>query len=1298
MGKETRLAAQSALTSLPRKDAARHYPASLSDAVSLVNAREDAKRKQAANKAAKAKYKSLTGDLQRAEGQYPGAVEGGGDPGAFWMYVEDYFRDATQEDLHDILPLLRDPSEDSCFKVCPPGSGSRLPKKGLLSQKRKRSPSPSPLASPQKPEQSPLTPVSVEGTEDKQGRRSSRLMSRMKRGSEVPRYTEDDDPDSLADVLDTYGGDEDPADFSASPLCPGFQDRFHRASFPLGSAKESSRFWDLVSAQKVALFVTKLEELKRAVDMEAGPDLDGDLMQTSRKQVQNGKQLIEGKDRDKLIQWLAQTRDAISSELGGCDVEVPVLGVRRGNIDDQKRRDALGEREKDHAVFEHEKGAQSTSSLANRMPQALVPFSGSIHPYFGQMLQMKVPHHVRRSAAEAPQIDMNAAPSLGKSVGSAGFFNFALSESDRANYGSTAGTPTVSALGSGAGACSAGSGRGTSRKRTSSPAVRSGEQSQREHHAGLAMMSGGGDQADSSGPGTLGDGSELLLKEEEEEEIHQSPHRNAISTRGFRRNGSTLGHPPEVLSPPMKAQIIPLHPVACAVSDFIEEGNIESDASEQFDLAFSKPKILAAAPQDEITAETLALQAELAVVSVANRARLVCALRGLLEDLPRQRAAASVRSEEEQEIKSWIDEARKVTEQELKQRREAAHREALASVGLGGMGAPRPVLGGGSALTPTEDGRVVAPYLGPEDLYDVLAQRREDEESFCAVCGDGTSIEPNVIVFCDRCDVAVHQHCYDLKEVPESEWLCWPCREYEEALRAEGVPQAEIRPPGALPEDRRRLPGGSREAKCALCPIKGGAFRRTMDGAQWVHTACACWQDGPWLVPSMTAEAVDGLSKIPPKRWTTQCDICGKVDGAVINCKHPGSCSYAFHVLCARNCGLYLTVRLDQQGRPLHRIYCAVHSPAQKERDARAAEMALEGQTKALEKLQREEERRVALADLTAREEQLSGLRSIRTNMEQCRLLLDQCKRRERLKRQLAVISSDLYKTRLNNPVKSLSLLEQIEKYQSIGMSPEEQLAALEAQTAGAKKSNEQGDDTNDIEHVEDGEEFKWQLEMQHGEEQAADDGSSRPCHFTFKDIRPRSDAVRCPTSLASRPRRTAAVRRNYEDMIAYSTENAESPTKHGLPPAAADSDVSLGRRHRRTNATGFNGSGPSSLRESREADPMGSPLGAVIEDRNGHQVSSFVLHDGDLSSLPLKRQQLMSRAEAEAWNQKLPPGVRYVLVDQLPGSFKHESNVQWKGPGGDSSSEKESRANREKSEAHSGVATRTSARLRQNR
>ena len=60
------------------------------------------------------------------------------------------------------------------------------------------------------------------------------------------------------------------------------------------------------------------------------------------------------------------------------------------------------------------------------------------------------------------------------------------------------------------------------------------------------------------------------------------------------------------------------------------------------------------------------------------------------------------------------------------------------------------------------------------DMKDILAVRTEDEEALCAVCSGGLSAAPNLIVFCERCDIAVHQKCYGIDTIPAGK-LSVPC-------------------------------------------------------------------------------------------------------------------------------------------------------------------------------------------------------------------------------------------------------------------------------------------------------------------------------------------------------------------------------------------------------------------------------------------------------------------------------------------------------------------------------------------
>lgn len=97
------------------------------------------------------------------------------------------------------------------------------------------------------------------------------------------------------------------------------------------------------------------------------------------------------------------------------------------------------------------------------------------------------------------------------------------------------------------------------------------------------------------------------------------------------------------------------------------------------------------------------------------------------------------------------------------------------------------------------------------------------------------------------------------------EWLCWPCRVHEENLRAAGVPQKDIRPPRwelhSSPEGRKILEGGSLAAECALCPVRQGAFRQTVDTHQWVHQVSMPWDPWSWVLDNL--EAFDGWTAGP---------------------------------------------------------------------------------------------------------------------------------------------------------------------------------------------------------------------------------------------------------------------------------------------------------------------------------------------------------------------------------------------------------------------------------------------------
>ncbi|KAM0204538.1 hypothetical protein ACHAPI_000305 [Fusarium lateritium] len=181
-------------------------------------------------------------------------------------------------------------------------------------------------------------------------------------------------------------------------------------------------------------------------------------------------------------------------------------------------------------------------------------------------------------------------------------------------------------------------------------------------------------------------------------------------------------------------------------------------------------------------------------------------------------------------------------------------------------------------------------------------QGGEEPDSKCVICDDGDCENTNAIVFCDGCNLAVHQECYGVPFIPEGQWLCRKCM-----LCGRGVPT------------------------CIFCPNTDGAFKQT-SAQTWAHLLCAMWIPEVSLGNHTFMEPIMDVEKVPKSRWKLTCYICRQRMGACIQCGNK-NCYQAFHVTCARRSRLFLKMKTSQgalavlDGGMVLKAFCDKHCP-----------------------------------------------------------------------------------------------------------------------------------------------------------------------------------------------------------------------------------------------------------------------------------------------------------------------------------------------------------------------------------
>ena len=89
---------------------------------------------------------------------------------------------------------------------------------------------------------------------------------------------------------------------------------------------------------------------------------------------------------------------------------------------------------------------------------------------------------------------------------------------------------------------------------------------------------------------------------------------------------------------------------------------------------------------------------------------------------------------------------------------------------------------------------------GVQEITPAVSEPQKMDDVVCQICNSGEVEDKNQIVYCSLCNITVHQNCYALTSIPQSDFICDLCRAYG--------------PKGKL-------------VRCPFCPCRGGALRPT---------------------------------------------------------------------------------------------------------------------------------------------------------------------------------------------------------------------------------------------------------------------------------------------------------------------------------------------------------------------------------------------------------------------------------------------------------------------------------------
>ena len=118
-----------------------------------------------------------------------------------------------------------------------------------------------------------------------------------------------------------------------------------------------------------------------------------------------------------------------------------------------------------------------------------------------------------------------------------------------------------------------------------------------------------------------------------------------------------------------------------------------------------------------------------------------------------------------------------------------------------------------------------------------------------------------------------------------------------------------------------------RRPQCCLCPVSGGALKRTEVPGVWAHWSCGMYIAENYIDNIARMEPICGIKSIARDRWDLPCTLCRKRVGAKIQCA--SACYTSYHTTCARMSGQRFEAKTSNSkdpDAPLRLLsYCRKH-------------------------------------------------------------------------------------------------------------------------------------------------------------------------------------------------------------------------------------------------------------------------------------------------------------------------------------------------------------------------------------